>query len=226
MASFCIHPATQTEKNLETKNLNDGWKKNWFAKCDRVRQALVPTWGWLVTFWLICEFFLEWKCFLTFCFSSVKKLLKDLDWSWILAWSSYVTNCYDKFYKEQPVPVWNYFRIRESSAPVLRKQSESWRTASLLYFNNLWTLVVSMKEPTMSWWLYGRFFNSFPSNLRNMVICQNQSLWFHENCDYESSKNHPDNHRGLLLFLITVQHWFPRTSATVWIAVVSLGVSK
>ncbi len=139
-------------------------KTFWFAKCDdRVRRALVPSWGWLVTFWLICEFFLEWKCFLTFCFSSVKKFLKDLDWSWILAWSSYVTNCYDKFYKEEPVPVWNYFRIRESSAPVLPKQSESWRTASLLYFNNLWTPVVSMKEPTMSWWFYGRLFNSFPN---------------------------------------------------------------
>jgi len=38
--------------------------------------------------------------------------------------------------------------------------------------------------------------------------------------------NHPDNHRGLLLFLIPVQHWFPPDSATVWIAVVSLGVSN
>jgi len=85
-----------------------------------------------------------------------------------------------------PVPVWNYFKITESSAPVLRKQSESWRTASLLYFNNLRTLAVSMKEPRMNWWFYGRLFNSFPNNFRNMVICQNQSLWFYENCDYES----------------------------------------
>ncbi len=65
-----------------------------------------------------------------------------------------------------------------------------------------------MKEiMIMNWKFYGRWFDVFNFFLRIMVICQNWVFDFLLKTMLMNPINHHDNHQGLFLFLITMQHW-------------------